>query len=295
MSNPLVILGSTGLLGQALRREARHRRIPALAVARRESCGLAFDLTDEQALKTMFERAQPQLLINAAGNTRLEDIEHRPGEAYLINTRLPALLARLCARYGTRLVHVSCDHYHVGRENLLHDESAPVTLVNEYARGKFAGESLAATCPGSLVLRTHVVGHRGWHGQPTFAEWAVEQLRVGLPFPAFADLWTSAIDADSLAAAIFDLVDRGAQGLLNVGSHRAGSHLDFIRSLAGALGLDAAAARPASVVSMAGTPRANALGLDVGRAEALLGRQLPDLEAVTAALATPFKALAHAA
>lgn len=289
------MLGSTGLLGQALRREARHRRVPALAVARGESCGLAFDLTDELSLKTLFERAQPQLVINAAANTRLDDVERRPGEAYLVNTRLPALAARLCALHGAKFIHVSTDHYFTGRDNRLHDEQAAVTLVNEYARGKYAAEALVlAACPDALVVRTNLVGLRGWAGQPTFAEWAAEQLRGGAPFPAFTDMWTSSIDADTLAAAIFDLAAGNASGVLNVASRRSASKLEFIRSLAGALGLDAALAQPASVASLAGTPRANALGLDVRRAEALLGRRLPELEEVTHALSAPFQELSHA-
>jgi len=296
VSSPLVVLGSTGLLGQALRREARHRRVPALAVARGETCGLAFDLTDEQALKTLFERARPELVINAAANTRLDDVERRPGDAYLVNTRLPALLARLCSQHGAKFVHVSTDHYFTGRENQRHHEHAPVTLVNEYARGKYAAESLVlASCPGALVVRTNLVGWRGWAAQPTFAEWVVEQLRGGQPFPAFTDMWTSSIDADTLAAAVFDLADHGASGVLNVASRTSASKLEFIRSLAHSLGLDATLAQPSSVSTLAGTPRANTLGLDVGRAEALLGRTLPSLEQVTQALSAQLQETAHAA
>lgn len=294
MCNPLIVLGSTGLLGQALRREARRRRVPALAVARHETQGLAFDVTDELALKTMFERARPEVVINAAANTRLDDIERRPSDGYLVNTRLPAQLARLCEQHGTKLVQISTDHYFVGRENTLHDEYSAVTLVNEYARGKFAAEALAATCPGALVVRTNIVGLRGWGGQPTFAEWAIDQLKSGRPFPAFTDMWTSSIDVDSFAAAVFDLVDRDASGVLNVASRQSSSKYEFIRSLAGAIGADAALAQASSVAALAGTPRANALGLDVSRAEQLLGRRLPDLAQVTQALSAQFQEKTHA-
>jgi dTDP-4-dehydrorhamnose reductase len=144
---------------------------------------------------------------------------------------------------------------------------------------------VAAELPSALILRTNIVGLRGWAGQPTFAEWALERLRAGAPFAAFNDMWTSSIDVDSFGAALFDLVDRGAQGVLNVASRQSASKLEFIRSLARAAGLDASPAQPASLAASCGTPRANALGLDVRRAEALLGRALPDLDAVTHAIA----------
>jgi dTDP-4-dehydrorhamnose reductase len=85
--------------------------------------------------------------------------------------------------------------------------------------------------------------------------------------------------------ALFDLVERGTTGLLNLAARESTSKLDFIQSLAQALGHDAGLVRPARLNAMCGTPRANALGLDVARAEALLGRRLPGATEVVQHLA----------
>ncbi len=292
---PVLILGATGLLGQALKAEANRRRRHALGVARHAEGGLSLDLTDEAALRALLDQAQPALVVNAAANTSLDDCERRPAEAYLVNTRLPGVLARLCSQRGVRLVHVSTDHYYCGRSNQLHDEHHPVVLVNEYARGKYAAEALVATCPDALILRTNIVGFRGWTDRPTFAEWALDALQTGNPFNGYSDMWTSSIDVDRFAAALFDLVDLGATGVLNVAAREATSKLEFIQALAVALGLDASIVRPTRLVSHCGTARANALGLDVSRAEALLGRRLPSAAEVTAALAHVHQELTHEA
>ncbi len=63
-------------------------------------------------------------------------------------------------------MQISTDHYFCGQGDLKHDESAPVTLLNEYARTKYAGEAFALTNPEACVIRTNVVGFRGWEVRP---------------------------------------------------------------------------------------------------------------------------------
>ena len=100
------------------------------------------------------------------------------------------------------------------------------------------------------------------------------------------------MEASQCALALLDLCDLGVTGLLNVAARQSCSKLDFIRSLAQALGLSSQHAQPQPRPS-GGLPRANALGLDVRRAEALLSRPLPTTEEVAATLAIVFKESEH--
>jgi dTDP-4-dehydrorhamnose reductase len=99
----------------------------------------------------------------------------------------------------------------------------------------------------------------------------------------FSDFFTSTIDADALAAAIFDLLARNATGLLNVAARESVDKAAFLRTLAEALNVPMTRVCNGSVQSLS-TPRAGALGLDVRRAEEILGYRLPDLATVVAAL-----------
>ena len=291
MMGPVVILGGSGLLGQALLAACARRGRAAVGVSRRTGVDLAA-LATVDALAGHLDPLQPSLLINAAAITDLEQCERDPAVAGWLHARLPALLAGWAQRSGTPWVQVSTDHYFSGNENRLHDEAAPVTLLNEYARGKYAGESAALASAQALVVRTNIVGRRGWPGQPSFAEWAVQALQGPAPVSAYTDAWASSLEAGQCANALLDLSERGARGLLNVGARESISKADFIAGLADALGLPAGKLqrqpRP-----QGGLPRANSLGLDVRRAEALLGRQLPGSSAVAAALALVFKEQIH--
>lgn len=283
-----IVLGASGLLGQALMRELHRRGTKAVGLSR----GTGVDLARVAQLGPVLDAHEPALVINAAANTHLDHCEREPEAAWALHARLPGLLAQWAGSTGVPWIQVSTDHYFRGEENLLHDEHAPVTLLNEYARSKHAGEAAALTSPQALVARTNIVGRRGWPGLPSFAEWAVNALRSGQPFSGYTDAWASSLEAGQCAAALLDLAGCGARGLLNVASRESISKARFIADLAQALGIDGSRMqtqpRPRN-----GLARANALGLDVRKAEALLGRRLPTSHEVAAALALAFKEENH--
>jgi dTDP-4-dehydrorhamnose reductase len=290
VDRPVVVLGSTGMLGQALLREAARRGRPCVGLSRRGGV----DLARVPSIDEVLDPLQPALLVNAAAMTNLEECESRPDDAYMINARLPGLLAAWCSRHSVPWVQVSTDHYHAGTQNTLHDEAAPLQLLNQYARGKFAGETFAARSAWSLILRTNLVGFRGWPGRPTFVEWAIAALQKSQPFTTYEDVWASSIEVGQFAQALFDLADVGARGLVNLAARESVSKASFILALARAFDLDARCCRIRQRPTQGQPPRANTMGLVVTRAEALLGRRLPTTTAVMEALALAFNEREHA-
>ncbi len=287
MVSTVVVLGGRGLLGQALMHELVRRGLPAVAVSRATGVDLS-RLGSPQALAAELNPLAPGLVINAAAITELAACERDPDQACALHARLPGLLSAWARDTGVPWVQVSTDHYFCGTENRLHDEQAPVMLMNQYARSKYAGERLAILSRHALVLRTNVVGRRGWAGQPSFAEWVVQSLRSGQPFAGYVDSWASSLEAGQCASALLDLVDTGARGLVNLASAESISKADFMAELATAMGLDTRLIerqpRP-----QGGLTRANTLGLNVRCAQAQLGRALPDAQQVALALAAAFK------
>lgn len=282
-----LIFGATGLLGQALMREAKRRGVASTGAARR-AADIVCDVTDPMAVAAAFEAVAPDVVINAVALVDLERCEADPGLAYTVNARPAALLAEQCRQHGARLMHISTDHYWRGDGAQVHDETAPVRLLNEYARSKYAGEAFAASAPDALVVRTNIAGFRRWPGRPTFAEWCLDVIERDAPVTLFDDFYTSTIDAPACAVALLDLVERGARGLINVAAREVTSKAAFIDSLAAAAGHRLTRATRGSVAALA-TPRADSLGLDVTRAEAILDRRLPDTAAVVRALCQQYR------
>jgi dTDP-4-dehydrorhamnose reductase len=282
----LLVLGSTGLLGQALTSEAKIRAHDIVTAAR-SGADLRLDVTDEDQLRRALDQTQPDAVVNCTGLTDLAACEQDPGLAYRVNARPAALLAAWSRSERRPFVHVSTDHYFTEGGDRPHSEDEPVSLANEYARTKFAGERFALTAPLVLVARTSIVGIRGW-AKPTLAEWAIETILGDGPVTLFDDAYTSSLDAASCARAVLELLEKGAAGLVNIGSREVYSKGAFIRALAGKLGAELGEAHVGTVGDLA-PRRAASLGLDVRRAEQLLGHALPDLDSVAAAVVGQYK------
>jgi len=277
-----LVFGATGLLGQALVAEGRSRGMRLVGAARKNA-DYAMNLADAQQITDLVASVAPTLIINAAANTNLDSCERDPGGAYLVNARAVSIMAEQCRTISARFVQVSTDHFFTGDGCKLHSEGAPVTLVNEYARSKYAGEGFARALANSLVVRTNITGFRGWAGQPTFVEWAIDAILNHRPLRLFDDFYTSTIDVGAFSRLLFDLVERQATGLINLASRTVSSKLQFIRELGNALGVHLDWIEVASVRDLR-LPRAESAGLDVSQAERLLRHSLPTLGDVCHAL-----------
>ena len=285
---PLVVIGATGLLGQALRSEAEKRgyRINGLA---RTGADINLDIQDTQALLDALDQLQPKYIINAAALINLEECEREPALAHAMNALAVKNMADYCQKQGVKLIQVSTDHYFTGDGSAIHDEVAKTSLLNNYAKSKYEGELFAQTLENSLILRTNIVGFRGWSGRPTFVEWAIDALSKGSPITLFNDFYTSSIHVKAFSVALFDLLEKNASGLLNLGARDVASKADFLLKLAHELEFPVNHCSLCSVHSMGGVARADSLGLDVSKAEAILGYALPKTDEVIAELAREYR------
>ncbi len=278
----VLIVGATGMLGQALVAEARHRGIAVLGIAR-YGADINIDLADTVALESALQSVTVDVVVNAAAIVSLELCEREPGRAYAVNARPVGCMAEYCRRMGIRFIQVSTDHYYRGDGRYAHTEDAPISLLNEYARTKFAGEAFALLAPTTLVLRTNIVGFRGDSTRPSLVEWIMDTLRNRKPLKLFFDSFHSPIHVADFASGVFELMAVDARGVLNLAGRDVVSKAEFVRKIAQSMSINPDWAEMGSVVDL-GLPRANSLGLDVSRAEGILGYRLPSVDSTIAKL-----------
>lgn len=277
----ILVVGGTGLAGQAILAAARARGLDAHSLARRGD--IRVDIRDEAALAHALRRAGAPTIINCAAIVSAPRCESDPEDAWRVNARPAAVISDYCRQTGARFVQVSTDHYWTGDGARAHSEDAPVVLLNQYARTKHAAEGLALTDPCALVVRTNIVG---WPSatRGSFAEWALEVIQTDAAATLYADQFVSSIDIWAFSDSLLDLSTSPATGVINLAAAEVFSKAELVERLAYAL------ARPLSrtirtSVKDQSTRRADSVGLDVTRATRLLGRPLPGLDLVVAALA----------
>lgn len=287
----LLVLGGTGLVGQAITADAKSRSYDVVTAAR-TGADIHLDVSIDRSLEDVVSSVAPDIIINCAALASIDACEEDPRLAYRVNAQPLAVLAGWSRSENRPFVQVSTDHFFIEGGSRKHSEQEPVTLVNEYARTKHAGEDFALTAPLALVLRTNIVGIRGWKA-PTFAEWAISCIEQGEPMTLFEDTFVSSIDVRAFARAALDLVEHGASGLLNLASREVFTKGEFIRALAQSLGKPLIEPKSGSVKDLQ-PPRASSLGLDVTAAEQRLGYRLPDMQTVAASVVGQYRDRQHA-
>ena len=278
---PTLVLGASGLAGKAIVSAAQQRGRRIVTASRQDS-DYSIDVENVRHMISLIEQVNPSAVINSVADINLKRCEENPGQTWCVNARPAAILADLSRLMGFRLIHISTDHYFSGDGPARHDENAPVTLLNEYARTKYAAESLALTAPNCAILRTNIVGLHPTR-ETGFARWALNVVRNDAEAVLFDDQYVSSIDIWSFAECVWDICATGFCGIVNVGSRDVFSKADFVLSLATQEGKTLTRAKIGSV-GIQDVRRPDSLGLDTARVETLLTRQMPSLNDVITAI-----------
>jgi dTDP-4-dehydrorhamnose reductase len=277
----LLVLGDTGLAGTAILQAARSRGLAVTGASRHGE--RAVDLCDVAALRALIAAVSPSAVINAAALVSVADCERDPARAWLVNARPAAVIADVARQAQIRFVQISTDHFYSGDGRRAHREDEPVVLLNDYARSKYAAEAFALTAPDALVVRTNILGLKSATGG-SFGEWALGVIEADAEAVLFEDQFVSILDIWSFADGLLDLATTDARGLINLASCEVFSKAELVEALAAALGRTLTRAKRGSVGTL-DVRRPDSLGLDVTRAQAILGWSAPDLAAVASRFA----------
>lgn len=95
------------------------------------------------------------LIVNAAAYTRVDEAEHEPLKAQLVNLEAPAVLAAEADRRGIPMIHFSTDYVFDGKKwTKPYTEQDRPNPLNVYGWSKLAGEQrVLELCDQSLVFR----------------------------------------------------------------------------------------------------------------------------------------------
>lgn len=113
------------------------------------------DLTELDAIRQVVREAQPQIVVNAAAYTDVDGAEDEPELARRVNAEAPGVLAQEAERLGALLVHFSTDYVFDGEKGTPYTEEDEPNPINEYGRGKLAGERAVQQAGGAhFILRS---------------------------------------------------------------------------------------------------------------------------------------------
>jgi dTDP-4-dehydrorhamnose reductase len=229
----ILLLGKHGQLGWELR-----RTLPTLGqVAAYEYPQI--NLNDPASIRATIREVKPDIIVNAAAYTDVDQAEAEADIAMAINGRAPGILAEEARKVGAALIHYSTDYVFDGNKGGPYNEDDEPSPVNVYGHTKLNGERAVRAVDGAyLIFRTSwVYSLRRESFVTKVLKWAreKEKLRVvtdQISNPTWCRMLAEA-SAQLLARAGADVTDwiQERRGLYHLACSGTASRLEWAQAI----------------------------------------------------------------
>lgn len=204
-----LVTGAGGQLGRDLHRALTERGHEVRALSHPE-----LDVAQRDAVESALAADLPDVVLNCAAYTRVDDAEREPERAMQTNAEAAGLIARAAAACGAAVLYPSSDYVFDGRKGAPYVESDKTGPLSAYGRSKLAGEQDTAVAnPRHYIVRSAWLFGMGGHN---FVE-TMLRLAAG---PGEVKVVDDQIGCPTytghLAAALAELVDTEAYGVHHI-------------------------------------------------------------------------------
>jgi len=141
----ILITGVNGQVGHALIRELTDHELIGLT---RQDC----DLINLDQIRQVIDLHQPDLIINPAAYTNVDQAEDEPELAFLINRDAPKVIAEKAREYNIPFIHFSTDYVFEGEKKVAYLETDPTNPLGVYGASKWAGEEAIQHVGGKFYI-----------------------------------------------------------------------------------------------------------------------------------------------
>lgn len=164
------------------------------------------DITDASAVLEICRETRPDVIVNAAAYTAVDQAESESALATSVNVEGPRNIAIASREVGARLIHISTDFVFDGQSSTPYKADAVTNPLSVYGQTKRDGELavLEETSGTAVVIRTSwLYSKTGSNFVKTMLRLMGERDELGI----VADQFGSPTWADSLAEALWAFVD----------------------------------------------------------------------------------------
>lgn len=213
----IVIFGSQGQLGSAF-----HELIgqaPEHVFLTRSSQDYCGDILDTAGITETLMTLRPEIIINAAAYTAVDQAEQDVEAATAANARAPGVIAQIAAKLDSLLVHYSTDYVFDGSGATPWDEQSACRPLSVYGKTKRAGEEAVIAAGGRhFILRASWLYSR--HGK-NFLKTMLQLAETREEIRVVNDQWGVPTHVDYLAGVTLDLINLATPGFGSTGKEPA--------------------------------------------------------------------------
>ena len=203
----ILLLGKNGQVGWELQRSLAPLG-ELIALDRAGKDGLCGDLTDLEGLRRTISIVKPNIIINAAAYTAVDNAENDKVNTNIVNAQAPRVLAEEALKVGAWLVHYSTDYVFDGSGNNAWEEKDESNPLSEYGRSKLAGEQAIENsgCKYLIFRTSWVFGSRGKNFAKTMLHLANERQTLSVINDQVGAPTSAALLADCTAHALLKAI-----------------------------------------------------------------------------------------
>lgn len=118
----------------------------------------ALDIGSRESVTSAIAQFSPDVIINTAAFTAVDDAEKNPDAAFYANSDAVSLLAALSEANAIPLIHLSTDYVFDGDQSSPYQESDTPNPLNVYGLSKWRGEeAIRKSCEAHIILRVSSV------------------------------------------------------------------------------------------------------------------------------------------
>ena len=133
-----------------------------------------FDVTQKEAITTIFRDESPDIVINCAAYTAVDKAEEELETAFKVNQTAVRYLAESCKNADIPLLHISTDYVFSGDLDVPYKENHNTNPLGVYGHSKFAGEEEIRD-----LLEAHIILRTAWVYGVEGNNFIKTMLRVG--------------------------------------------------------------------------------------------------------------------
>lgn len=173
----VLVLGSHGQLGRCLYDQINNYEYKTVFTSR-----LEIDITDLSCLRKKIIKINPDIIINAAAYTQVDQAEKCFDKANLINNIAVSKLAEICSESNYWLIHISTDYVFDGEATIPYIETDLTNPKCVYGSSKLNGEKalISSGCKYIIVRTSWVFSEYGTNFMKTMLDLGKKYSKISV-------------------------------------------------------------------------------------------------------------------
>ena len=222
----ILITGGSGQLGREWVDYLNRKEVEFISLPSAD-----LDVTDHSDTNRVLDNLRPDLIINCAAYTKVDQAEDEPDKAHRVNASAVHNLADYCARKNIKIVHFSTDYVFPGTTEDMqtypegYSEDSNKKPINVYGESKLAGEEAIqeSGCDFLLIRVSWLCGKYGSNFVKTMLKLAEDRNELKV----VNDQFGCPTFAKNVVENTWQLIENNKQGVFHITSKGKITWYDF--------------------------------------------------------------------